>query len=288
MIDVEAIHGTPALRLQDVSIGYSHFADAVSSISFTLERGRRVGIIGESGCGKSTLGLAIMGLLPWNGEVRAGNILIDGADMVTMRERERRRLRGNRVGLIYQDASSSLDPLKRVGTQIAEAITAHAPKTKQINDRVAHALDDVGLAAANAQNYPHELSGGMRQRVAIAIALVNDPVLVIADEPTTALDVTTQAHVLDLLEARVTERDAALLLITHDLGVVADRCELTGVMYRGRLVEWGDTSRVLTDPEHPYTRALVECSHAVIDSDADRLPTMTSWDHDEEGGDDAL
>jgi oligopeptide/dipeptide ABC transporter ATP-binding protein len=264
-----------ALSVSRLRVGYANSPDVVADISLTVPRGSRLGITGESGCGKSTLGLALLRLLPVPGVIRSGTISIAGHAVTGMPERGLRAIRGRDASLIYQDASASLDPVKRIGAQLAEAISAHAKPRGDYSSQVAAALESVNIGAERARSYPHELSGGMRQRVAIAMALMNRPALVIADEPTTALDVTTQASVLGLLDRRVDETGCALVLITHDLNVIADRCQVTAVMYAGKFVEIGPTAQVLGRPQHPYTRALVSCSRALATGTRRRLPTLS-------------
>ncbi|GAA2799737.1 ABC transporter ATP-binding protein [Kribbella solani] len=262
------------LAVSGLGIAYGRGPDTVSGFDLDILPGDRVGIIGESGSGKSTVALGMFGLLPPPGRITKGTVEVHGVDVATMTPRGRRQIHGRTIGLIYQDASTSLDPLKRVGSQVAEAIRAHQDvRGKALTRMVAAALEGVNLLERHARSYPHELSGGMRQRAAIAIALVNNPDLVIADEPTSALDVTTQATVLKLLDERVTTQGCALVLVTHDLGVVADHCDLTIVMHQGRAVERGDTDAVLTKPRHRYTQSLVDCYAALDDNDLERLPT---------------
>ena len=263
------------LTVADLCVGYGATQDTVSRFNLTVAPGERVGIIGESGSGKSTVALGIFGLLPEPGRVTAGTVHLSGVELTTLSSSARRRVHGKGIGLIYQDASTSLDPLKRIGTQLTEAVRAHRRVgRREMNGLVCGALESVGLLSRHAKSYPHELSGGMRQRVAIAIALVNNPSVVIADEPTTALDVTTQANVLRVLDERVLTQGCALVLVTHDLGVVSDHCDTTVVMHAGQTVESGSTKEVLTSPSHRYTQALVECHNALDDRELRRLPAL--------------
>jgi peptide/nickel transport system ATP-binding protein len=234
---------------------------AVDGVSLSLDRGQTLGIVGESGSGKSITALTVMGLtrLP-NAEVE-GRVVLDGTDLLSLPADELRRIRGKRVAMIFQDPMSSLHPLYRVGAQIVEAIQAH----EDVSDRGARkraldALTEVGIPspADRLDSYPHELSGGMRQRVMIAMALVLDPEVLIADEPTTALDVTVQAQILDLIRALQEEHGTAVALITHDLGVVAEAAEEVAVMYAGRVAERGSIAAILDHPQHPYTWGLLQ------------------------------
>jgi oligopeptide transport system ATP-binding protein len=234
---------------------------AVNDISFSLSPGETLGIVGESGCGKSVTALALMGILPRAGRVTAGTVRYDGRDLYTQSDSEWQRFRGKEIAMIFQDPMTSLNPVLTVGSQLREAIDAHLDLSKgESSDRVVELLDRVGIphAKARAKDYPHQFSGGMRQRVMIAIALACEPKVLIADEPTTALDVTIQAQILDLLRDLVTERDTALILITHDLGVVAGMCERIQVMYAGTVVETGSARPIFASPRHPYTLGLLQ------------------------------
>jgi oligopeptide transport system ATP-binding protein len=234
---------------------------AVNGISFSLSPGETLGIVGESGCGKSVTALALMGILPRAGRVTAGTVRYDGRDLYTQSDSEWQRFRGKEIAMIFQDPMTSLNPVLTVGSQLREAIDAHLDLSKgESSNRVVELLDRVGIphAKARAKDYPHQFSGGMRQRVMIAIALACEPKVLIADEPTTALDVTIQAQILDLLRDLVTERDTALILITHDLGVVAGMCERIQVMYAGTVVETGSARPIFASPRHPYTLGLLQ------------------------------
>jgi len=234
---------------------------AVNGISFSLNAGETLGIVGESGCGKSVTALALMGILPRAGRVTAGTASYGGRDLYTQSEAEWQRFRGKEIAMIFQDPMTSLNPVLTVGSQLREAIEAHLDVSKkEASDRVVELLDRVGIpqARARAKDYPHQFSGGMRQRAMIAIALACEPKVIIADEPTTALDVTIQAQILDLLRDLVDERGTALILITHDLGVVAGMCERVQVMYAGTVVETGDAVPIFASPRHPYTLGLLQ------------------------------
>jgi peptide/nickel transport system ATP-binding protein len=234
---------------------------AVDGASLSVERGRMLGIVGESGSGKSVTALTVMGLTRLPNATVEGRVLLDGVDLLGLSLDDLRRIRGSRIAMIFQDPMSSLHPLYKVGWQIVEAIRAHEDVPHAVaRRRAAEALEQVGIpsAAERMDSYPHELSGGMRQRVMIAMALVLDPEVLIADEPTTALDVTVQAQILDLIRGLQEERGTAVALITHDLGVVAETADDVAVMYAGRIVERGPLETVLDSPEHPYTWGLLE------------------------------
>ena len=234
---------------------------AVEGVSFSLDRGRTLGIVGESGSGKSVTALSVMGLSRLPNATVEGRVLFDGVDLLSLPVEELTHYRGKRIGMIFQDPMSSLHPLYKVGWQIVEAIRAHEDVSKSVaRQRARDALAEVGIPSPSERldSYPHELSGGMRQRVMIAMALVLDPDVLIADEPTTALDVTVQVQILDLVRRLQEERGTAVLLITHDLGVVAETADEVGVMYAGRVVELGPMETILGAPEHPYTWGLIE------------------------------
>ena len=234
---------------------------AVNGVSFEVAAGETLGIVGESGCGKSVTSLAVLGILPRAARVKGGRALFKGPDLLTLRDRELRRVRGGEIAMIFQDPMTSLNPVLTVGRQIRESLQTHLSlHRKEAEARAVELLDQVGIPSARkrASEYPHQFSGGMRQRAMIAIALACEPKLLIADEPTTALDVTIQAQILDLLRSLVSERDTALILITHDLGVVAGMCERVHVMYGGMVMEAGSAEQVFTTPRHPYTLGLLQ------------------------------
>ncbi len=252
---------------------------AVDGVTLDLAAGRTLGLVGESGCGKSVLARSILGLLPdailqkAGGEIRFG-----GRDLRRSTEAELRKVRGREIAMIFQDPMTSLNPVLKVGPQIEQALRLHLGlRRTEARERAVDLLDQVGIPAARqrAVSYPHELSGGMRQRVMIAIALACDPKLLIADEPTTALDVTVQAQILDLLQEQQARRGMALILITHNLGVVAGMADEVAVMYAGRIVEHGPTAALLADPRMPYTAALLRSAPRLSDPPHTRLEAIT-------------
>jgi len=232
----------------------------VNGVSFSLGRGQVLGLVGESGSGKSVTGFSIMGLVDAPGRVEGGQVLFKGQDLLQLPERERRALRGNRIAMIFQDPMATLNPVLRVDVQMVEAVRAHSPASHA--EALAQSAATLGLMGIPSPHerlkaYPHQLSGGMRQRVAIAIALLHGPDLIIADEPTTALDVTIQAQILSEMQKLVRERGTALVWISHDLSVVAGLADQIAVMYAGRIVEHGTVDQVLDNPQHPYTQGLI-------------------------------
>lgn len=249
---------------------------ATDGLSYTLDRGKTLGIVGESGSGKSVSSSAIMGLHQGTSARIEGNVWLDGTDLLTLSTQDMRKLRGKEIAMIFQDPLSALHPYYSVGRQIAEAYLVHNQVSKkQARKKVVEMLDLVGIPQPERRfdGYPHEYSGGMRQRAMIAMALINDPSLLIADEPTTALDVTVQAQILDLLQKLQKEFNTAIIMITHDLGVVAEMADDALVMYAGRAVEYGPVSEVLTHPEMPYTWGLLSSVPDVTaDTDIPMVP----------------
>jgi oligopeptide/dipeptide ABC transporter ATP-binding protein len=234
---------------------------AVREVSFDVRRLERVGIVGESGSGKSALSLSILGLIDPPGQIVSGEVYLNGRDIRALRERDLQAVRGKEISVVFQDPMTALDPIKPIGEQIIEAIRTHQDVTRNRARELAIGLlrdVEVPSAARRLDDYPHQYSGGMRQRVMIAIAMANQPDVLIADEPTTALDVTTQAQVLDMLERLATERGAAVILITHNLGIVAEFCDTVQVMYAGRIVERASARQLFDHPVHPYTEALLK------------------------------
>jgi len=246
------------LSVQDLAVSFGG-TRVLEDVSFDIAEGEVLGVVGESGSGKSMTALAIMGLLPMGG-VAAGRIAFEGRDLLTLPEREMQRLRGERLAMIFQEPTASLNPVLTVGEQIAEVLRRHRGMDRRSAHREAVSLlklVEIAAAERRVDEYPHQLSGGMRQRAMIAIALACRPRLLIADEPTTALDATVQAGILDLLRGLRRELGMAVLLITHDLGVVSDICERVVVMYAGRVAETGAAEAIFARPSHPYTRALL-------------------------------
>jgi oligopeptide transport system ATP-binding protein len=254
----------PLLQVDDLRVRFwtrRGIVHAVNGISFGIAPNETLGIVGESGCGKSVTALALMGILPRAGRVTSGTAVFEGRNLFTLSEREQRDIRGKDIAMIFQDPMTSLNPVLTIGRQLREAIETHFDlDDKQIEERVLDLLNSVGIpnAKARTKDYPHQFSGGMRQRAMIAMALACEPKVLIADEPTTALDVTIQAQILDLLRKLVAERNTALILITHDLGVVAGMCERVHVMYAGTLVETGSADQLFDQPRHPYTLGLLQ------------------------------
>ena len=247
---------------------------AVDGVSLEVARGRTLGIVGESGCGKSVLSLSVMRLVAHPGRIAAGRVLFEGRDLLSLSSAAMRGLRGRDIAMIFQEPMTSLNPVHSVGFQITEGIRAHAPRlsARELRARGIEALRRVRIPAPERRfdEFPHQLSGGMRQRVMIAMALACAPKLLIADEPTTALDVTVQAQILDLLRELQAETGMAIILITHDLGVVAEMADEVAVMYAGRVVERAAASALFEDPQHPYTLGLLG-SIPRLDEERDRL-----------------
>ena len=253
---------TPLLDVQHLTVAFERPGSAlkaVDDLSFSIQPGETLGLVGESGSGKSVTALAILRLLQPPGKVTAGRVLFEGRDLLQLPESEMRSVRGGRISLIFQEPMTALNPTMRVGDQIGEALTSHAVGKDQARQRVVELLDAVRIpdAARRARDYPHQLSGGMRQRVMIAIAVACRPPLVIADEPTTALDVTIQAQVLEMLSELKGRFNLALLLITHDFGVIAEMADRVAVMRGGQLVEQGPVRQILRAPSHEYTQRLL-------------------------------
>jgi oligopeptide/dipeptide ABC transporter ATP-binding protein len=258
-------HGTPdgALEIRDLSVSFESGPDtvyAVRDVRLDVAPGEMLGIVGESGCGKSVTARAILKLIEPPGRITSGSVLFAGRDLLAVSAEELRDVRGNKISMIFQDPTRSLNPVLTVGQQITAVLRAHQKLSRdECRVRGRELLQDVGIPDAERRldQYPHELSGGMRQRAMIALALANEPALIIADEPTTALDVTIQAQILDLLRQINAELGTSLLFISHNLGVVAELCQRVAVFYAGRVVESGATAEVFGRPQHPYTRALL-------------------------------
>jgi oligopeptide/dipeptide ABC transporter ATP-binding protein len=254
----------PLLSVEDLRVEFwtqRGTVHAVNGISFDIAPGETLGIVGESGCGKSVTSLALMGILPRAGRITGGTAMFGDRDLFRLSDRELRRIRGRDIAMIFQDPMTSLNPVLTIGRQIREALEAHFDLGKgEANRRVADLLEQVGIPSPDIRlkDYPHQFSGGMRQRAMIAMALACEPKVLIADEPTTALDVTIQAQILDLLKRLVEDRETALILITHDLGVVAGMCERVNVMYAGMFMETGSADQLFSRPRHPYTLGLLQ------------------------------
>lgn len=263
------------LNVENLVIHYEtdeEVVEAVNNISFRLKKGEVLGLVGETGAGKTTTALGIMGLLPPKvGHVIQGKIELDGENLFDKSEREMRNIRGKKISMIFQDPMTALNPVKTVGEQIAEVVLLHSHCSKvEALRRAQDMLAMVGIVPERYKDYPHQFSGGMKQRIVIAIALACEPELLIADEPTTALDVTIQAQILDMMRSLQKKQGTSMILITHDLGVVAEMCDHCAVMYAGELVEYGTVEEIFDNPKHPYTKALYQ-SIPSLDKDVDRL-----------------
>jgi len=251
------------LDVRNVSVDFvgdgSAPAHAVADVSFTLREGEMLGLVGESGCGKTTLMLSILRLLPQAGRITSGQVLLDGRDLLSLSERQIEEVRWKEISFIFQGAMNALNPVRTIGDQIGEAIVCHnlARSRAWLGERVRELLELVGIGGGRKDQYPHQYSGGMRQRAMIAMALACNPRIVIADEPTTALDVMIQAQILELLDSLRTRLGLSVILVTHDLGVVAEVCDAVLVMYGGVTAEYADVDTVFNHPQHPYTQQLL-------------------------------
>lgn len=254
-----------------------NWVTAINQVSFTMEKGEILGLVGESGCGKSVTSLSLMRLLsPGTSRISQGEVLVKGKDLLKLDKKEMREMRGHEISMIFQEPMNSLNPSMRVEKQLMEAILLHNKISKEeARKRAAHALELVGIPDPNLtlKSYPHQLSGGMCQRVMIAMAISCEPEVLIADEPTTALDVTIQAQILELMEDIRKKRDMSILMITHDLGVVAQMCDRVIVMYAGRIVEEAPVSELFSNPKHPYTKGLI-ASVPKLGSHVTSLPSI--------------
>ena len=264
MSAVPATAAAPALELDDLGVAFSvrgRWRQVLRGVSLTIPAGGSYGLVGESGCGKSTTALAVMRYLPRNGRVTSGSIHVGGADLLAMSEREVRRHRSRAVSMVYQNPGAALNPSIRVGDQVAEAFEAAGAPAAGAREQAREMLARVQIAdpASVMRRYPHQLSGGMQQRALIAMALAPDPALLILDEPTTGLDATVEAEVLDLVAGLREELGTSILFISHNLAVVRRMCDRVGVLYAGRLVEEGQADEVFHDPRHPYTVGLLRC-----------------------------
>ena len=258
----------PILEVEDLVTQYETMqgpVEAVGGISFTIEEGQTFGLAGESGCGKTTAALSIMGLLPSNGRIVGGRIILDGENILEKNERELREIRWKKVSIVFQGAMNALNPVINVGEQIAEVILEKEDVTKEEAwERVRGIFELVELEASRVKDYPHEFSGGMRQRVMIAMALACNPKLVIADEPITALDVIVQNQILELMKNLQYRMNLSQILITHDLSVIAEACDRVGIMYAGKLVEHGNVEPIFKNPLHPYTSLLIGAYPSIV------------------------
>ena len=271
----------PVLQVEDLSVEFDTdqgVVRAVQQVGFSLYRGRTLALVGESGCGKTVTSLAVMGLVPRPpGRITSGRVLLEGQDLLQLSQAELQHVRGRRVAMVFQDPMTALNPFLTIGQQLTEAMQYHLRlSARAARRRAAELLERVGIPGAGKRlgDYPHQFSGGMRQRVVIAMALACHPQVVIADEPTTALDVTIQAQILDLLRTLQQEEDLAVLLITHDLGVVADMSHHVAVMYAGRIVEQAPVERLFARPQHPYTHGLLGSVPRLDEADSARLTTL--------------
>ncbi|MCV3768756.1 ABC transporter ATP-binding protein [Rhizobium sp. TRM95796] len=270
----------PVLDINKVSITYSGVARAVSEVSLRVAPGEVVGLIGESGSGKSTLAHSILGLLPKSAEISGNRMQLAGVDLLKAGERDFARLRGPAAAMVFQNPMATFSPLHRIGRQLTDFLWRDRTSTeRQKRAKIIAALADAGISDPEARfdAYPFELSGGMLQRVSIAAALMCEPALLIADEPTTALDVTMEAQILHLMRELRQRTGVAILMISHQLGVIAEICDRVAVMQAGRIVEEGPVEQIFSEPRHLYTRALLACELSLVDDEAKRLPAIT-WD----------
>ena len=271
------MNNTPVLQIEDLTVHYvveGETTEAVSNVSLTVDHGRSLGIVGETGAGKTTTALSILHLVPDPpGHIVSGKVYINGKDVYNVKKAELEYIRGNEVAMIFQDPMTVLNPVFTVGEQIAECVEVHELCSKaDAWKRALEMLELVGISAERAGDYPHQFSGGMKQRVVIAIALACNPQLLIADEPTTALDVTIQAQVLELMKELKQRLNTALVMITHDLGIIAEICEEVAVMYAGRIVEYGTLEDIFRRTRHPYTEGLFNSLPNIYDRKADLKP----------------
>ncbi|HTE63350.1 MAG TPA: ABC transporter ATP-binding protein, partial [Solirubrobacteraceae bacterium] len=273
----------PALALRDLEVEYrvrGVWKQVLRGVSFSIADGESYGLVGESGCGKSTAAYAVVNYLPRNGRISGGSIEVAGADLADMSERDVRRMRAERVGMVYQNPGGALNPTIRVGDQVAEVYTLAGTEEKLAHERVEGILAKVQIADPGSvmRRYPHQLSGGMQQRVVIAMALAKDPTLLVLDEPTTGLDATVEAEVLDLVAALRQEFGTSVLFISHNLDVITRMCDRVGVLYAGQLVEEGPVDAVFNDPRHPYAVGLLRCiPRGGVRKDRERLDTIPGF-----------
>jgi len=267
------------LSVKDLEVQYvtkDETVRAVNGVSFDLNYGETIGLVGETGAGKTTIARSILRILPTPpARVVKGEINFDGQNLYALKEEQMRHIRGNRISMVFQDPMTALNPVKRIGWQIAEGIRFHEGiSQREADEKAVEMLKLVGISSDRFREYPHQFSGGMKQRVVIAIALACSPDLLIADEPTSALDVTIQAQVLEMIEDLQRKKNTAMIMITHDFGVVAKSCNNVGVVYAGEIVEYGTTAQVHDEPMHPYTKGLFDAIPDMV-TDADRLSPIS-------------
>ncbi len=278
-----AEHAPLALELENLDVVYEvrgRDRQVIRGVTLNVKRGEAYGLVGESGCGKSTVALAIVNYLPRNGRVRSGGLRIDGRDALSLSESQLRKLRSESVSMVYQNPGAALNPSIRVGKQVAEVFRIRGEKSSAADDLARHALERVQIADPGSvmARFPHQLSGGMQQRVVIAMALATEPALLILDEPTTGLDATVEAEVLDLVAGLQSQLHTSVLFISHNLGIIRKMCDRVGVLYAGKLVEEGETETVLQDPRHPYTVGLMRCvPRGGVRKDHGRLDTIPGF-----------
>lgn len=262
MTNLDIIKGKPLLEVKNLKTYFKIKAGevkAVDGVDFVLEEGEAIGLVGESGCGKTTTALSLVRLLPSEGRIVEGEIYLNGEDLVTKSEEELRKNRWKDISIVFQGAMNALNPVMKIGDQISEVIILHEKISKsKAREKVKELFELVEIDSSRIDNYPHEFSGGMKQRAMIAMALACNPKIIIGDEPTTALDVMVQAQILDLLERLRKEMKMAMILITHDLSVMAETCDKVAVMYAGKIVEIGKVEEIIEDPQHPYTKRLIK------------------------------
>ena len=258
----------PILEVQDLTTNYrtlSGWVRAAEGVNFQVEPGEALGLAGESGCGKTTVALSLLKILPQGGVIRDGKIILDGTDIVPLSEKDMRKLRWKKIAIVFQGAMNAMNPVYKVGDQIVEAIRTHEPDADNRDawERARKLFELVGIDPERVDNYPHEFSGGMRQRALIAMALAANPKVLIGDEPGTALDVIVQAQTLKLMRDLKERLGLSMLLISHDLSIIAETCEKVAIMYAGRIVEYGDAQSIFKEPLHPYTQGLIKAFPAL-------------------------
>ena len=271
----------PMLSIRNLTVQYStrrSQVKAVNDVSLHLSKGQTLGLVGESGSGKSTLGFSVLRLVPPPGKILSGEIEFNGIDLLRQPDEEIRRIRGSQISMIFQDPMTSLNPVKRIRDHFIELFKTHEPSLtkEEAISKTVRLLDSLDISGDRIDDYPHQFSGGMRQRVMIGLALALDPKLVIADEPTTALDVIVEAQILELLNKLKSEHQLTMVLITHNIGIVAEMTDVIGIMYAGQIVEMGSTEDVFEDPLHPYTKGLLESAPNIMRPERRMLPVPGS------------